>query len=72
MSFNRWPAFNHMRIFSLLLRELTVQEKITKANGANLDADLAGQVNLGLHSLFREIRIELNGWPVSEPNQVYL
>ena len=51
--------------------KLTVQVKITKENGTNIDADTAGPVNLGLHSLFREMSIELNGRPVSEPNQLY-
>jgi hypothetical protein len=50
---------------------LTVQAKITKANGTNIDAASAGPVNLALHSLWREMTYELNGRPVSEPNQLY-
>jgi hypothetical protein len=51
--------------------KLTVHVKITKANGTNIEAAVAGPANLGLHSLFREMSIELNGRPVSEPNQLY-
>ena len=49
-----------------------VRVKITKADGTGLDADTAGPVNLILHSLFREMNAELNGKPVSEPNNMYL
>lgn len=51
--------------------KLTVQAKITKENGQNIDADTAGPVNLAFHSLFREVSVEMNGRPVSEPNQLY-
>lgn len=48
--------------------KLLVQAKITKADMSNIDADRAGHVNLALHSLLREVSIELNKRPVNEPN----
>jgi hypothetical protein len=51
--------------------KITVHAKITKADGANIVANTAGPVNLALHSLFREVTLELNGRPINEPNQLY-
>ena len=40
---------------------LHVLSKITKADGTNIDADTAGLINLTLHSMIREICLELIG-----------
>ena len=40
---------------------LHVLAKITKAEGTNIDANTAALINLTLHSMFREIGLELNG-----------
>ena len=40
---------------------LHVLAKITKADGTNIDANLAAPINLTLISMFREIGLELNG-----------
>ena len=39
---------------------LHVLAKITKADGTNIDANTAAPINLTLHSMFREIGVELN------------
>ena len=45
---------------------LYVLAKITKADGTNIDANTAGSINLTLHSMFREICLELNGLNVGD------
>lgn len=50
---------------------LVIRAKITKADGANIADDTAGPVNLPLHSMFREIQVELGGKTVSDPNHLY-
>ena len=50
---------------------LLVLAKITKADGTNIDANTAGIINLTLHSMFREISLELNCRNVSYTSQLY-
>ena len=50
---------------------LHVLAKITKADGTNIDANTAGPINLTLHSLFREIAVELNNRNVGDTSQLY-
>ena len=50
---------------------LHVLAKITKADGTNIDANTAAPVNLTLHSMFREIALELNGRNVGDTSQLY-
>ena len=50
---------------------LHVLAKITKADGTNIDANTAGPINLTLHSMFREIGLELNGRNVGDTSQLY-
>ena len=45
--------------------------KITKADGTNIDANTAAPINLTLHSMFREIGLELNGRNVGDTSQLY-
>ena len=45
---------------------LHVLAKITKADGTNIDANAAAPINLTLHSMFREIGLELNGRNVGD------
>ena len=51
---------------------LHVLAKITKAVGNNIDANIAAPINLTLHSMFREIELELNGRNVGDTTQLYL
>jgi len=50
---------------------LTVQAKITKADGGNPDAHTVGPINLPLHSMFKEVPVQLNGKDVGDPNSLY-
>ena len=50
---------------------LHVLAKITKADGTNIEANTAGPINLTLHSMFREIGLELNGRNMGDTNQRY-
>ena len=50
---------------------LHVLAKITKADGTNIDANTAGLINLTLHSMYREIGMELNGRNVGDTSQLY-
>ena len=50
---------------------LHVLVKITKADGTNIDAKTASPINLTLHSMFREIGLELNGRNVGDTSQLY-
>ena len=45
--------------------------KITKAEGTNIDADTAGLINLTLHSMFREIGLELKCRNVRDTIKLY-
>ena len=45
---------------------LHVLVKIAKADGTNIDANTAVPINLTLHSMFREIGLELNGRNVGD------
>ena len=45
--------------------------KITKADGTNIDANSAGPINLTLHSMFKEIAVELNGRNIGDTSQLY-
>ena len=51
--------------------DLHVLAKITKADGTNIDANTAAPINLTLHSMFREISVELNGRNVGDTCQLY-
>ena len=51
---------------------LHVLDKITEANGTNIDANTAGQINLTLHSMFRKIGLKLNNRNVGDTIQLYL
>ena len=44
---------------------------MTKAHGTNMDANTGAIINLPLHSLFREVSVEMNGKSVCEPNSLY-
>ena len=50
---------------------LHVLAKITKADGTNIDANTAAPINLTLHSIFREIGVELNGRNMGDTSQLY-
>ena len=50
---------------------LHLRVKMTKADGTNMTANTGAIINLPLHSLFREVSVELNGRSVSNPNQLY-
>ena len=50
---------------------LHLRVKMTKADGANMDANTGAVINLPMHSLFREVSVEMNGKSVSEPNNLY-
>ena len=50
---------------------LHVLAKITNANGSNIGANTAGPINLPLHSMFREISVELNGRNLSDTSPLY-
>ena len=45
---------------------LHVLAKITKADGTNIDANTAAPIKLTLHSMFREIGVELNNRNVGD------
>ena len=45
--------------------------KITKADGRNIDANTAAPINMMLHSMFREIGLDLNGRNVGDTSQLY-
>ena len=51
---------------------LHVIAKITKADGTNIDANIAAPINVTLHSMFREIGLEFNGRNVGDTSQLYL
>ena len=48
-----------------------VLAKITKADGANIDANTASPINLPLHPMFKEIAVELNCRDVGDTSQLY-
>ena len=50
---------------------LHVLVKITKADGTNIESNTAAPINLTLHSMFREIGLELNGRNVGDISQLY-
>ena len=50
---------------------LHVIAKITKADGTNIDANIAAPINLTLHTMFREIGLEFNGPNVGDTSQLY-
>ena len=50
---------------------LHVLAKITNADGSNIGANTAGSINLPLHSMFREISVELNCRNVSDTSPLY-
>ena len=50
---------------------LHVLAKITKADGTNIDSNTAGPINLTLHSMFREIGLELNSRNVGHTSELY-
>ena len=50
---------------------LHVFAKITKVDKTNIDSNTAAPINLTLHSLFREIGIEMNGQNVGDTRQLY-
>ena len=50
---------------------LLVLAKITNADGTNIKANTVGLINLPLHSMFREISVELNGRNVSDTRALY-
>ena len=50
---------------------LHLRVKMTKADGNNMTAATGAIINLQLHSLFREVSVELNGRSVNDPNQMY-
>ena len=45
--------------------------KITQADGTNIDENTESPINLTLHSMFREIGLELNGRNVGDTSQLY-
>ena len=45
--------------------------KITNSDGTNIEANTVGPINLPLHSMFREIFLELNGRNMSETIPLY-
>ena len=50
---------------------LHVLATITKADGTNIAANTAASINLTLHSMFREIGLELNVRNVGDTSQLY-
>ena len=50
---------------------LHVLVKITNEDGSNIGANTADPINLPLHSMFREISLELNGRNVSDTSPLY-
>ena len=50
---------------------LHVLAKMTKADGTNIDANTAAPINLKLHSMFREIGLELNDRNVGDTSMLY-
>ena len=50
---------------------LQLLAKISKADGANIDANTATPINLTYHSMFREIEMELTKWKISNTRQMY-
>ena len=50
---------------------LHLRVKMTKADGTNMAANTGAIITLPLHSLFREVSVELNRRSVSDPNQMY-
>ena len=50
---------------------LHVLAKITKADGTNIDENTAAPINLTLHSMFREIGVELNSRNVGDTSHLY-
>ena len=50
---------------------LHVIAKITKADRTHIDANTAAQINLTLHSMFREIGLEVNRQNVGDTSQLY-
>ena len=50
---------------------LHVLVKITKADGTNIETNTAATINLTLHSMFREIGLELNSRNVGDTSQLY-
>jgi hypothetical protein len=51
---------------------LHVKVRIVKADGTDLAADSnVGPINCTLHSLFRNIDVELNGKLITDPNELY-
>ena len=50
---------------------LHVLAKITKADRTNIDANTTAPINLTLHSMFREIGVELNSRNVGDTSQLY-
>ena len=51
---------------------LHIFAKITKADGTNIDANTAASIKLTLHSMFREIGLEINNRNVGDTSQLYL
>ena len=50
---------------------LHVLAKITNADVTNIDTNTAATINLMLHSIFREIGLELNGQDVGDTSKLY-
>ena len=50
---------------------LNVLVMINKADGTNIEANIAALINLTLHSMFRIIGLELNGRNVGDSSQLY-
>ena len=50
---------------------LHVLAKITNADWSNIGANTAVPINLPLHSMFREISVELNGRNVDDTSPIY-
>ena len=50
---------------------LHVLVKISKAGGTNIEANSAAPINLTLHSMFREIGLELIGRNFGDTSQLY-
>ena len=56
---------------NLNISRLHVLVKNTEADGKHIDAITAASINLTLHSMFREIGLELNGRNVGNTSQFY-
>lgn len=50
---------------------IIVKAKITAADGTNVAADIAGPINLPLHSMFSRVEVDLNGKSISDPTNLY-